>query len=101
MPWGSVPSASSRVATSPSPTTPSATSSARRISRGKIENAGPPRTSRACGAASRAAAATCAYQSVYVLVYGHAALSALRSERPTASGRQSRSSARSAVSGRR
>ena len=56
------PSAIRRAATSPSPTTPSRTSSARRISRGKIENAGPPRTIRACGAAARTVSATRAYQ---------------------------------------
>ena len=95
------PPASRRAAGSPSPTTPSATSSARRISRGKIEKAGPPRTICARGAAARTASATRAYQSVYVFVYGQAALSALRSERPTTSGAKSASSPGSAVRGRR
>ena len=101
MPGGSEPSAIRRAATSPSPTTPSRTSSARRISRGKIENAGPPRTIRDCGAAARTVSATRAYQPAYVRVYGQAALSALRSESPTVSGRQDSSSARSAARGRR
>ncbi len=80
---------------------PSATSSARRSSRGKIEKAGPPRTSRASGAACRTAATTRAYQSVYVRVQGQAALSALRREMPTTSGREAVRSARSAATGRR